>query len=103
MQKLVDGIIGPGGPWYAGEYLKWACRAGLDVSVIRGLAEEVDPHSEWEGVHRRGDEVGGRHEAWIRRLDPNRRQILSKSISQFRGYRERHHVRRRPRGAERAV
>jgi hypothetical protein len=49
VQKFVDGIIGPGGPWYAGECLKWACRAGLDVSVIRGLAEEVDPHSEWEG------------------------------------------------------
>jgi len=48
VHKLVDGII-IGGPRCIGEYLKWACRAGLDVSVIRGLAEEVDPHPEWEG------------------------------------------------------
>ena len=72
VQKLVDGIIGPGGPWYAGEYLKWACRAGLDVSVIRGLAEEVDPHSEWEGyideATRWAVDTSPRR-AWIRRLD----------------------------------
>jgi hypothetical protein len=29
-------------PWVVKEYLKWACRAGLDLPVIRGLAEKCE-------------------------------------------------------------
>ena len=41
-------------PEVVGEYLRWACRAGLDLPVIRGLAEKCG-----KAWHRRCGRAGG--------------------------------------------